>query len=217
MNLAPPSPEEPTNQGDVRWLVRMALVFYGIVALFALGFSLFSGSIGSLFAEKLPNVGNLLGGLGVGLAIVALTRVGFRAWPAIRSAAGELSRMLGPMGTRDALLLAVISGFAEELLFRGALWSSLGLVGTSCLFGLVHVIPKRALWGYPLFALFAGLLLGLLREGTGSVIAPMLAHIVVNGINLQWIGSRHAEWLAPAPRPEEPPAPAPAPEPDGGA
>ena len=198
VNLVPPSPEEPADQGDVRWLVRMALIFYGIVALFALGYALFSGSIGSLFGEKMPNVGNLLGGIGVGVAIVALTRVGVRTWPAIERAAREFSQMLGPLRRGDAVILAVLSGFAEELLFRGALWSSLGLLGTTCLFALVHVIPKRALWGYPLFALLAGLLLGLLREGTGSVIPPMLAHIVVNAINLHWIGARHAEWSAPA-------------------
>ena len=56
------------------------------------------------------------------------------------------------------------------------------------LFGLVHVLPRRALWIYPLFALLAGLLFGLLREGTQSLWPCVLAHVTVNALDLAWIG-----------------------------
>ena len=52
------------------------------------------------------------------------------------------------------------------------------------------MLPRRDLLVYPLFALLAGLLLGLLREGTQSVAPPFLAHALVNGVNLHWIGAR---------------------------
>ena len=204
------SPPAPIDETDVRWL-HAAWVFYGIVALFALGFALFSGSIARLLGEKAPNIGNLLGGIGVGIAIVGLTRVGVRAVPGVAAAAKEMARLLGPLRTKEALVLAALSAFGEELLFRGALWESLGLPGTTCLFALVHVIPKKALWGYPLFALLAGLLLGLLREGTGSVLPPMLAHFVVNAANLHWIGSKHPQWFGPAAAPDDVAAPVPEP------
>ena len=87
-------------------------------------------------------------------------------------------------------LLALASGFAEELLFRGALWPHLGLAGTSLLFGLVHMLPRRALALYPVFAALVGVVFGLVRSGTGSVVAAMVAHAVVNGLNLTWLELR---------------------------
>ena len=61
-------------------------------------------------------------------------------------------------------------------------------MGTTLLFGLVHVLPRRSLWIYPLFATLAGLLFGLLREGTQSLWPCILAHVAVNVLNLAWIG-----------------------------
>jgi hypothetical protein len=109
-----------------------------------------------------------------------------------------------------AVWLALVSGVAEELCFRGALWPQLGLVGTSVFFGLCHVLPVRALAGYPVFAFFAGLLFGLLRERTGSVWPCVAAHATVNALNLAWVGAlerRRREVVPPAPAPPPPPAP----------
>ena len=61
-------------------------------------------------------------------------------------------------------------------------------LGSALLFGLVHVLPRRSLWIYPLFATLAGLLFGLLREGTQSLWPCILAHVAVNVLNLAWIG-----------------------------
>ena len=49
-----------------------------------------------------------------------------------------LGELLGPITFRAALGLALLSGVAEELLFRGALWPHLGLFGTTFLFALVR-------------------------------------------------------------------------------
>jgi membrane protease YdiL (CAAX protease family) len=106
---------------------------------------------------------------------------------------------LGPVGPVEAILLALLSGVAEELLFRGALWHHLGFAGTTLLFGLVHVLPSRKLWLYPVFAIAAGALLGLLRDGQGNVLPPMLAHVLVNAANLMWLGGRARQTAAPAP------------------
>jgi membrane protease YdiL (CAAX protease family) len=178
-------------------LRKVALGFYGIVTLFALGYALFSGEVGRLFGEKPPTLVGVLGAAGLALGLVALWRTGIRLWKPVAAATDELERMIGPLSVGDAILLAVISGFAEELLFRGALWPPLGLVGSALLFGLVHVLPRRALWVYPVFALVAGFLLGLLREGTESVIPPMLCHVLVNAINLAWIGGRARKAFPP--------------------
>jgi len=181
-------------------LLRLAGGFYAIVALFAVGYAIFDWmQMASPAPEDyvflgfaLPSLGLALAGIGVGAVIVGVVHVGIRAVPGVDRAAKEMAGMLGPITPREAIWLAVFSGLAEELLFRGALWSHLGLWGTTLLFGLVHIVPRRALWGYPLFAAGAGLMLGILRDASGSVFPAMLAHVTVNGLNLWWLSKRAA-------------------------
>ena len=68
-----------------------------------------------------------------------------------------MAHMLGPVSVLQAVWLALLSGFAEELLFRGALWPHLGLVGGAVLFGVLHTVPVRSLAFYPVYAFLAGL------------------------------------------------------------
>ncbi len=159
------------------------------MALFACGYALFSGGLRELFGEAMPTFPGLAVGLGLGLVLVVLSRVAARSWLPMTRMTKSLAELIGPVRWSHAVLLAVLSGLAEEILFRGALWPHLGLVGTTLLFGLVHVLPRRSMWVYPLFATLAGLLFGLLREGTQSIWPCVLAHVVVNALNLAWIGS----------------------------
>lgn len=170
--------------------MRFAVPFYGLVALFALGFALFGPGLGTLWGERAPTLPGLLAALGVGVGLVVLTRVASRTWPPMARTADVLADALGPLAWPWAVVLALLSGVAEELLFRGALWPVLGLFGTTLLFGLVHVLPRRPFWVYPLFATLAGLLLGLLRRGTQSLWPAVLAHVTVNALNLAWLGAR---------------------------
>ncbi len=186
-------------------LLRLAGGFYAIVALFAAGYAIFdwirmaSPVPGDyvFLGIALPSLGLAVAGIGVGAILVAVVHVGMRTVPGVDRAAQELASLLGPITPREAIWLAVFSGFAEELLFRGALWSHLGLFGTTLLFGLVHIVPRRALWGYPLFAAGAGLLFGILRDASGSVLPAMFAHMTVNGLNLWWLARQHAAPAAP--------------------
>ncbi len=95
----------------------------------------------------------------------------------------------------------VISGFGEEVFFRGYVQSRLnmafgrpyewrgirfgvGLFITAVLFGIAHMLsPMRiwlgdfnVTWWWGTFTFVGGLLLGLLREKTGSVLAPATLH-----------------------------------------
>ncbi|MFQ6087603.1 MAG: lysostaphin resistance A-like protein [Candidatus Methanofastidiosia archaeon] len=86
-------------------------------------------------------------------------------------------------------------GFGEEIMFRGYIQSRLneafghpyqffevnlgwGLVITSLIFGLMHIInpynPFNWWWGFWTF--FSGLVLGFIREKTGSIVAPAIIH-----------------------------------------
>jgi membrane protease YdiL (CAAX protease family) len=93
------------------------------------------------------------------------------------------------------------SGFGEEFVWRGYVQSRLnqafgrsmrlfgiqfgvGLIVTSLLFGIFHAFntydPAVGLaslsWGWALFTTFSGLMFGILREKTGSLLAPGIAH-----------------------------------------
>lgn len=132
------------------------------------------------------------GQLALGLAAGAALAFVSRAWTR-RSAAGarlaeELARLLGPVGPVRALLLALLSGVAEEAFFRGALQPRVGLVAASLLFGLAHWGPTPALRPWALYAALAGMGFGALFAWTGTLVAPAAAHVAVNALNLHWLG-----------------------------
>lgn len=116
-----------------------------------------------------------------------------RFLPAARELEDRLAGLLGPVSTSEALVLALLSGFAEELFFRGAVQASLGWIPAALLFALLHTGPGRAFRLWTLFALVAGFLLGGMMLWRGNLLAPVTAHALVNGINLRGLGRRAAE------------------------
>ena len=75
----------------------------------------------------------------------------------------------------------------NPVFFRGALQPRVGLLPASLLFGLAHLAPRRDLALWAGFALLAGLILGALFEYTGNLLAPAIAHVLVNAVNLRWL------------------------------
>ncbi len=140
-------------------------------------------------------------GLGLALALAVLIVTGFmmRRRSAMHWFAQEVRKLLGPVDWRMALTLGLLSGIAEELLFRGVMQSVLGYVLTSFLFGLLHIGPDRRYLVWTVFAVVMGLLLGGILLLTGSLLGPIVAHVLVNVVNLRRIG--RFEW----PGPESPP------------
>jgi uncharacterized protein len=61
---------------------------------------------------------------------------------------------------------------------------AVGWLAASLLFALLHSGPGRELRLWTLFALCAGLLFGALMLWRGNLLAPVLAHFVVNAVNL---------------------------------
>jgi membrane protease YdiL (CAAX protease family) len=122
--------------------------------------------------------------LGFAAAILALTPWILRRSKPMRALTLEIREMLGPLPRWKILTIAVASGFGEEIFFRGAMQSSLGLLATSLIFGILHGFPgtRFAHWG--IFAFVAGLGFGLLQHYSGSVFAAFLAHMSINYWNL---------------------------------
>ncbi|NOZ00410.1 MAG: CPBP family intramembrane metalloprotease [Deltaproteobacteria bacterium] len=135
---------------------------------------------------------SLYWGLGSGVFIAAGS-----ALFATRSHAGRrLARMLGDAlaGTPwwGVLSLAISAGLAEEALFRGTLWGLTRAVGgewaaltaTSLVFGAAHGFFRGRFLAWSVFALIAGFMLGGLRMVSGGMLAPVVAHVIVDAINI---------------------------------
>ena len=96
--------------------------------------------------------------------------------------------IVGPLRTSDAFILALLSGIAEEMLFRGAALQTFGLLVSSLVFAVVHFPPKFKLFPWTLIALALGLLFGHAVEVTGNLSFPISAHFTINFLNLQAVG-----------------------------
>jgi membrane protease YdiL (CAAX protease family) len=138
-------------------------------------------------------------GLGAGLLLLGLWAAAERIFPLARDLEAKLAQALGPLSGSEALALALLSGFAEELFFRGAVQGTLGVVGATILFGLLHSGPGKELRLWTLFALLAGGVLGLLMVWRGNLLGPVAGHFLVNAVNLRRLAGRSEDPAEPTP------------------
>lgn len=97
------------------------------------------------------------------------------------------------LSTGGVVLLAVLSALGEELLFRGVLQPWIGLFAQAGLFGLLHQMPGPSRWVWSLWAMLVGLLLGVAFELTGTLTGPIVAHALVNALNLSYLKQHELE------------------------
>jgi membrane protease YdiL (CAAX protease family) len=188
-------PGSAAGDADDARLVRVAIVFYGLLFAAALIWTRLE-SRPLAFRHEAAAQGGVawLRDVSLGLAAAAALVVASRALTAATSAgralAEALARVLGRPGLGVCLALAAISGIAEEAFFRGALQPRVGLVVASALFGAAHFAPRREFLPWPFFAVAAGLAFGALFDATGNLVAPVVAHAGVNAWNLRWLATR---------------------------
>jgi membrane protease YdiL (CAAX protease family) len=134
-------------------------------------------------ARALPNLlilaALLLLPIAVGLALGRLTRnvVSTVAWQFVFSGFGEEILYRGYVQSR------VNQEFGRPYQFMGARFGP-GLFVAAFIFGLSHVLNTfnpftgsyELAWWWGLWTLFGGLFFGLVREKTGSLLAPGVAH-----------------------------------------
>lgn len=132
-------------------------------------------------------------GLGTGLLLLAVWWGAERVFPLARELEARLAGALGPLTVSEAVGLALLSGFAEELFFRGAVQGTLGWVGATLLFGVLHSGPGRAFRLWSFFALLAGGLFGGIMAWRGNLLGPVVGHFLVNAVNLRRLASRTSD------------------------
>lgn len=170
--------------------VRVYQAAWAVYLLLAIGGAVWMGlARGGLVLEQFVDPAtwhlDLLWGLGAGVALLALWLAGRALLPVARDLERAIADVLGGLTPSDALALALISGFAEELFFRGAVQGSWGIVPATVVFALLHTGPGRPFLLWTFFALLAGAVFGALALARGNLLAPMTAHVVVNAVNLR--------------------------------
>jgi membrane protease YdiL (CAAX protease family) len=155
----------------------------GVIALIAMiGIWLRDGGFATAMKAQGPVAAAVLIGAGIGLACFCLLWVVRAAGP-LRDLESWQRRMVEGWSAGDAAAVAVFSGLAEEALIRALLQPLIGLVAASAVFAVLHVVPDRRLWMWPLMALVLGLVLGWLFANWGYP-AAATAHVVINGLSL---------------------------------
>jgi len=147
-----------------------------------------------------PLLAGPLAGVALGLAVVGLTRVATRRYRWARDLHTSFHDLLGPLTGRDIVILALASSVGEELLFRGALLPWLGPWLQAVVFALLHVGPGKRFLPWTLSAFALGLAFGELAVWTTNLGAPIVAHFLINFLNLRYIVAEPAVLLR-APRP----------------
>jgi membrane protease YdiL (CAAX protease family) len=185
-------------------LYALAWVFYLFLAL---GGAIWIGwRLGHIPLEQFVDPAawwvDLAIGLGAGVALLGVWAGLRKLLPRARELEERLAELLGPLDPGEAVSLALISGFSEELFFRGAVQGSIpgvgGFVLALIVFTLLHTGPGRAFRLWTAFAALAGAALGGLMMWRGNLLAPVVAHVLVNAVNLRRLAGAAARTGAPA-------------------
>lgn len=86
----------------------------------------------------------------------------------------------------EIVVISVLAGVGEEVLFRGAMQPELGLIITSLVFGLFHV-GGRLTVALGIWAACTGALLGWLAIATGGLLAPIVAHMIYDALAISYL------------------------------
>jgi membrane protease YdiL (CAAX protease family) len=133
---------------------------------------------------------DLVAGAAAGIALHGSWRVLEHFSHTARGLGEELKLRLGPIDKSEVMALALLSGFAEEFLFRGAVQGSWGFWIATLLFAGLHIGPGPTLRLWGAFALVAGASFGGLMVWRGNLMAPVMAHVVVNALGLWHIAKQ---------------------------
>lgn len=186
---------QPSSPKPTATRTQVVASFYGTLAL--LGFLWHAISQGDNDCWRAPGVEDItllwtpLLGLAFGLAVIAGFRGLERRWAWLPALHREFRAILGRPNFDELLVLAAASAIGEEIFFRGAMLDAWGPWLSSLVFALLHVPPRREFWPWTVSAGLLGLGLAALTLWTGNLGAAVVAHFVINLINLAYI-TRHA-------------------------
>jgi len=179
--LPPNSPPPRPLRLHPRVLVGYGSLLGAVMLVVGSGWALLAGDEGpSAWFPRQRWLADLLLGALVGAAFAAAAWGLFGRIPALQRIERRLVALLDMPALRPhhAVLFGLLAGVPEEILFRGALQPTLGLLVTSLVFGALHAVTLA----YFVYAGVAGVLLGALALWRGALWAPIAAHTVIDVI-----------------------------------
>lgn len=124
----------------------------------------------------------IITGIGVGLGLGAVFVVGglvVRTIPPLKDLVTSVFEHATAGNLAVVLVIALVNGIAEELFFRGALYSALGRHYPVIFSTLIYIVVTMAS-GNPMLgfaAIFLGFVAAVERRATEGVLAPILTHV----------------------------------------
>jgi uncharacterized protein len=182
-----------------RGLTPLALAVYGGAALVAVGSAALADRSPIATESWLPvstsagHAASLVGGATIALATTWASRQFVRRWDWARALHALLRPTVKDVGDGSIVVLGLASALGEELFFRGLVATTIGVVASSAVFGLLHQAPGRARWAWTAWATVMGLLFGALFFATGSLLGPIVAHAAINIANLRFLRDTDVE------------------------
>ena len=166
-----------TNPGqDAFYWMTLALAALWTTGAYASG-PLHLGSVQFRGRNQRPVITGTITGVVLG-ALFVLGGLGAREIPKVKDYITGVLEYANIGELELVLLLALITGIAEELFFRGALYTALGRFYPAVISTILYVIAVMATRNPML--VFAAIILGAVcafeRRATGGVLAPILTH-----------------------------------------
>lgn len=133
--------------------------------------------------------------------ILLLALLGTDRWSWLREITRLIEQLIVPLFAHapagSVLLVSILAGVGEELLFRGVIQAGLegplgplaALVVASVLFGMAHAITPA----YFVLATFMGAYLGLLYHYTGNLFVVVVVHALYDWIAIRYYLWRHGQ------------------------
>jgi len=162
--------------------MRIVFLVYGLIIFICLFWDALSRS-SALYAwthSSLPSFGAILFALFFSVLYVFVSQLSVRFSDWGRQLQNLLGHLLTPISYIQIGMLAGVSGFVEEWFFRGILLAHFGIVISSFIFGLCHLILKKRLWIWSLWCFVAGIAFALIYQITGSLLLCALIHMFIN-------------------------------------
>jgi len=158
------------------WLM-LALAAVWALGAFASG-PLHLGSVRFRGRNQRPVITGTVVGLAVGGVFLVGGQIA-REIPGVREFVVRVLDFANHGSLALVVFITVINGIAEELFFRGALYTALGKAYPAVVSTVIYVIATSATTGNPMLgvaAVVVGAVCAFERRSTGGVLAPMLTH-----------------------------------------
>lgn len=161
--------------------------FYGVALLLAAVWAVGAWISGPLHLGAVRFRGRnerpVFTGTGVGLVLGAVFVLGALVVQKIPALSGQVTEMLEFVtraSWREVVVIALLNAIAEEMFFRGALFSAFArhhsLVASTLLYVAAMMAAGNLMLGFA--ALVLGAVCAVERRATGGVLAPVLTHLV---------------------------------------